>query len=85
MRVNSVENLKWSYFSKDLATLKYPKQLLKGEAATESQREDLILPLAPKLREILLKFRETINPKVDHEGDYVFSWRANFHIYKEDN
>ena len=73
MRVNSVENLKWSYFSKDLATLKYPKQLLKGEAATESQREDLILPLAPKLREILLKFRETINPKVDHEGDYMFS------------
>ncbi|WP_185768463.1 hypothetical protein [Campylobacter sp. RM16192] len=46
MRIGSLENLQWSYFSSNFETMTYPKQYLKGAASTMYQREDLILPLS---------------------------------------
>lgn len=74
LRIDSVVNVKWSYFNSDFSKMCYPKTKLKGERETEERREDLLLPLPPLLQEILKKYKTTINPFAAYQrsSEYVF-------------
>lgn len=75
MRIDSVINLKWKYFDENFSRMTYPKTVLKGEKLTEQRREDLLLPLSPILRELMEKYRKTVNPFASYrrsESEYVF-------------
>lgn len=74
MRSDSVTKLKWNYFNDDFSRMVYPKKELKGEKATEANREDLILPICPILQNILQNYKKTINPFATYRRDseYVF-------------
>ncbi|WP_423903606.1 tyrosine-type recombinase/integrase [Campylobacter showae] len=74
LRIDSVVNVKWSYFNSDFSKMLYPKTKLKGERETEERREDLLLPLPPLLQEILKKYKTTINPFAAYQrsSEYVF-------------
>ena len=74
MRSDSVTKLKWQYFNDDFSRMVYPKKVLKGERATEANREDLILPMPPILQNILCRYRKTTNPYAAYcrDQEYVF-------------
>ena len=74
MRSDSVVGLKWSYFNEDFSKMTYPKEKLKGEKASEANREDLVLPICPILQNILYRYRKTTNPFATYRRDleYIF-------------
>lgn len=75
LRLESLCDVRWSYFSPDFSVLKYPKIELKGEKATEGTRQDLILPIAPSMARILTAYRNTVNNNVRKHDDIVFYGR----------
>lgn len=75
LRLESLCEIKWSYFNEDFSTLWYSKSDLKGEKATEDSRQDLILPIAPAMAKILKAFKNTVNNNVKKHADIVFLGR----------
>ena len=67
--------IRWEFFNEDFSTLFYSKSALKGEKATEDSRQDLILPIAPRMAKILKAFKNTVNNNVKKHADIVFLGR----------
>lgn len=69
IRSESVVGLRWSYFNEDFSKMVYPKEKLKGEKASEANREDLVPPICLILQNILQKYKKTINPFATYRRD----------------
>ena len=69
IRSESVVGLCWSYFNEDFSKMVYPKEKLKGEKASEANREDLVPPICPILQNIFQKYKKTINPFATYRRD----------------